>query len=916
MSEPSTAHASLSASGYADGLGKRTLEFDRESGCMLERLHVRAEFGAFESALRRRMDALASFDDGRFARVRGVERDPRGALTVLSTYVAGDRLCDLLEAATNLPAHEATSPSVDAALGFLLELLPALHAFHSATGLPHGAVAPGRITVTAAGEVVLLDTLFGQAIERLQFNRQRLWTEFGLAMPASAGALRFDPAADVSQACLAAMTIVLGRPLRENDYPDALPDLITEVIEIAQIRGSSRFASDLHKFLHRALPLPARRAHANAEEAVVDVRQVAREIGAQRCRAALTAFVGDMNRVMSDVRAFGYGDAPDVEVLHVREPAPTAEERVVLDTAAYVPVVEDVAIPEPVTDRAPVVEDVVVPEPLTDPAPARFEETVDPDVVVASVVDPNAAVPSDTSAEPAPDVRLAPEAEPPAAPSPVPEALPVPALAAPATAPSVTPAVIEAVETKSSPIEPIVAPAAVAAAPFESPTPAPPPTPAESKRARRNARRHRDKLRSHATPPPAPAPALAPAAAAAPPPPRPPLIPPTPAFAAVMPLPSVPAPAPPPRKIAQPLRDEAPLADPVMPIAPVAPIRIDPPAAAPLPVAPVAFKNEVTFKTEPVLFKPEPAHQKSEPLAFKSEPLAFKKDPHAGFSSAPVRHERRDAPQFGGGPYFDRVEPEQKRSFPWRLVAAALLVVGIGVGAGRKYLPASEPAQAAPIPSKEVVAAAKAAEAAEKSGTMVLTTEPSGARVLLDGREMGNTPLTLENVPAGKHALTFVTASASVKRIVRVETGKTAALDVAVFSGWIAVYSPIPLDISENGRAIGSSEQGRLMLSPGRHQLTLSNTELGYSSVQTVDIEPGEEHPVSVQPTGELSANAVPWAEVWMNGKKIGETPVAGLAVPLGTHEIVFKNPQFPDRRVSVTVTASAPVTASVDFSK
>ena len=106
------------------------------------------------------------------------------------------------------------------------------------------------------------------------------------------------------------------------------------------------------------------------------------------------------------------------------------------------------------------------------------------------------------------------------------------------------------------------------------------------------------------------------------------------------------------------------------------------------------------------------------------------------------------------------------------------------------------------------------------------------------------------------------------------------------------------------------------MLSPGRHQLTLTNTDLGYSSTQAVDIEPGEEHPISVQPTGELSANASPWAEVWMNGKKIGETPVAALAVPLGTHEIVFKNPQFPERRVTVTVSASSPVTAAVDFSK
>jgi hypothetical protein len=342
MSEPASAHASLSATGYADGLGRRTLEFDRESGGMLERLRLRAEFGAFEAGLRQRIDRLAPFEDVRFAHVRGIERDS-GGLSVLSIYVAGDRLCDLLDAATNLPAHEATGPSVDAALGFLLEALSALEAFHSATGMAHGAVAPGRIALTASGQVVLLDTIYGHALERLQFNRRRLWTQFGLAIPAAAGASRLDVIADVSQASLAAMMIVLGRPFRENDYPDALPDLITEVIEIAQIRGSSRFASDLHKFLHRSLPLPARRAHASAEEAAAEVRQVVREIGAQRCRAALTAFVADTNRVIADARgqrALDHDFSSDIPF------APTAD--VTFDDPI---VVQSIAEPEPAYER-------------------------------------------------------------------------------------------------------------------------------------------------------------------------------------------------------------------------------------------------------------------------------------------------------------------------------------------------------------------------------------------------------------------------------------------------------------------------------------------------------------------------------------------------------------------------------------
>jgi archaellum component FlaF (FlaF/FlaG flagellin family) len=202
------------------------------------------------------------------------------------------------------------------------------------------------------------------------------------------------------------------------------------------------------------------------------------------------------------------------------------------------------------------------------------------------------------------------------------------------------------------------------------------------------------------------------------------------------------------------------------------------------------------------------------------------------------------------------------------------------------------------------------------AGSITVTTQPAGAHVMLDGKAVGDTPLTLDGVVPGKHVVTMVTPTGTVKRTVKVETGKSVTVDIPIYSGWIAVFSPIPLDISENGRAIGTTEQGRLMLSPGRHSLTLTNRELGYKETQSVDIDPGEERSISVLPTGELNANAVPWAEVFINGTKVGDTPLARLQVPLGTHEVVFKNPQFPERRVTITVTATAPVAASVDFSK
>ena len=65
----------------------------------------------------------------------------------------------------------------------------------------------------------------------------------------------------------------------------------------------------------------------------------------------------------------------------------------------------------------------------------------------------------------------------------------------------------------------------------------------------------------------------------------------------------------------------------------------------------------------------------------------------------------------------------------------------------------------------------------------------------------------------------------------------------------------------------------------------------------------------------EATAMRMPWAEVWMDGKKLGETRLA-YQLPLGTHEVVFKLPRFGERRVTTTVRANATSSVSVQMGK
>lgn len=197
-----------------------------------------------------------------------------------------------------------------------------------------------------------------------------------------------------------------------------------------------------------------------------------------------------------------------------------------------------------------------------------------------------------------------------------------------------------------------------------------------------------------------------------------------------------------------------------------------------------------------------------------------------------------------------------------------------------------------------------------------LVSGPQGARVLLDGKPVGQSPLKLASVAAGRHTVTLISPSGEVTRAIRVTQGKTTTVDVAIFSGWVAVFAPIVLEVAADGRPLGTTEQDRLMLPPGKHELTLTNRELGYTGVQQVEIEPGEVRSVTVDPRGVVNFNAVPWAEVWLEGRKLGDTPLANQRLPIGTREFVFRHPQYGERKVTVTVRGDQPASVSTDFTR
>jgi hypothetical protein len=95
------------------------------------------------------------------------------------------------------------------------------------------------------------------------------------------------------------------------------------------------------------------------------------------------------------------------------------------------------------------------------------------------------------------------------------------------------------------------------------------------------------------------------------------------------------------------------------------------------------------------------------------------------------------------------------------------------------------------------------------------------------------------------------------------------------------------------------------------------NDALGYRVTRTVTVTPGKVAPIALDlPKGSLSVNALPWAEVTIDGERVGETPIGNVALTIGSHDVVFRHPELGEQRHKVVVTAAAPARLSVDLRK
>lgn len=212
------------AQGQTDGLGDRLLMFDNTNAPSWEILRFKpalARDAGFEAALRERVGALAIFQHEAFPLVRPIKRlGHDDGLAVVSTYSGGAPLSEALK----------KPRSAEFALRLIRQLVPALAALQRLVpGMAHGAITIDRINLTPDGRLMIREHMVGAALDHLEWPATRFWSELGILVPRASGAVRIDERTDITQLGLVVLSLMAGRRIGPDEYPDKINELLDEL---------------------------------------------------------------------------------------------------------------------------------------------------------------------------------------------------------------------------------------------------------------------------------------------------------------------------------------------------------------------------------------------------------------------------------------------------------------------------------------------------------------------------------------------------------------------------------------------------------------------------------------------------------------------------------------------------------------
>lgn len=208
-------------------------------------------------------------------------------------------------------------------------------------------------------------------------------------------------------------------------------------------------------------------------------------------------------------------------------------------------------------------------------------------------------------------------------------------------------------------------------------------------------------------------------------------------------------------------------------------------------------------------------------------------------------------------------------------------------------------------------------------GIVRITSEPSGAEIILNGQKLGNTPYQGE-LTAGEHHLELRKALyyADVSTF-NLREGQSQAIPRKLKPrfGYLTVAStPKNAKIFLDGKLLGNAPLGRKEVESGQHTIRLE-AELHHQYEQAITIRDGEPETVNTAlraayGTLEVSTTPEDGAEIFLDNQKVGSTPYKNTRLPSGKYLLKVSKPLFEDAEEEIVIADEQLVRKALTLSK
>lgn len=197
----------------------------------------------------------------------------------------------------------------------------------------------------------------------------------------------------------------------------------------------------------------------------------------------------------------------------------------------------------------------------------------------------------------------------------------------------------------------------------------------------------------------------------------------------------------------------------------------------------------------------------------------------------------------------------------------------------------------------------------EGFGSLTITSEPNGAKVFIDGQEVGVTPYRNTQLASGRYNIVISKDLYTDSRdMVNISDGQVTNKFYALTQNYGVVrISAADAEIFVDGARVGQGTY-TANLTPGQYRLKASR-DRHIDDERNVVVELGQTQNITLRPKpreGVIGITSSPFeargADIYLNGQKQMKTTPANITILVGDYNVTLKKSGFIDASQNVTV--------------